>query len=127
MPLINNWQDSIGFNTTETALTDIQFESIDFAYPNRPEVKVLNNFSLNIKQGQKVALVGSSGCGKSTVTHLLERFYDPLSGQIRMGNGLIKEIDLNLLRSKISIVSQEPVLFDITIGKLILSLKFGTS
>ena len=44
-----------------------------------------------------------------------------------MGNGLIKEIDLNLLRSKISIVSQEPVLFDITIGKLILSLKFGTS
>lgn len=53
-----------------------------FNYPNRPEVKILQGLNLKVEKGQTLALVGSSGCGKSTVVQLLERFYDPLSGEI---------------------------------------------
>lgn len=70
---------------------------------------------MNIERGQKVALVGSSGCGKSTVTQLLERFYDPDSGTISLSNKNLKDFDLQWLRSQISIVSQEPILFDVEI------------
>ncbi len=55
-------------------------DSINFEYPNRPEVKVFENLTFEIKQGQKIAFVGGSGCGKSTVIQLIERFYDPCSG-----------------------------------------------
>lgn len=53
-----------------------------FNYPTRPEVKILQGLNLKVEKGQTLALVGSSGCGKSTVVQLLERFYDPLSGEI---------------------------------------------
>ena len=97
-------------------ISDLNIESVSFEYPNRPEVKVLDNLTLEIKQGQKVAFVGGSGCGKSTIIQLVERFYDPCSGNIRLGANNLKELDLTFVRSKMSIVSQEPVLFDITIG-----------
>lgn len=70
---------------------------------------------MNIQSGQKIALVGSSGCGKSTVTQLLERFYDPDAGNITIFGKNIKEFDLQWLRSQIAIVSQEPILFDVNL------------
>ena len=78
--------------------------------------------SLTVQKGQKIALVGSSGCGKSTITQLLERFYDPSAGQIKIGQHYLRDLSLEWLRSQISIVSQEPILFDASIGKLFLFL-----
>lgn len=56
-------------------------KDVAFNYPNRPEVKILQGLNLKVEKGQTLALVGSSGCGKSTVVQLLERFYEPLSGE----------------------------------------------
>jgi ATP-binding cassette subfamily B (MDR/TAP) protein 1 len=58
----------------------VELKNVDFSYPSRPEVRILNNFSLNVPAGKTIALVGSSGSGKSTVVSLIERFYDPTSG-----------------------------------------------
>ena len=60
----------------------IQLRSVKFRYPTRPDVKVLRGLTLDVKPGQKLALVGSSGCGKSTVISLLERFYDTEDGEV---------------------------------------------
>ncbi len=77
----------------------------------------MNNLSIRINQGQQIALVGSSGCGKSTIIQLLERFYDPDSGQITLSGHRIEDINLHWLRSQIGIVSQEPILFDCSIAE----------
>lgn len=115
MPLINNWEVEQGLKP-ENDVSHIKLDSINFSYPNRPGVKVLEKLSLKIEKGQKIALVGSSGCGKSTITQLLERFYDPSAGCIKIGDHDLKELSLDWIRSKISIVSQEPILFDASIG-----------
>jgi len=60
----------------------VELNNVDFAYPSRPDVRILNNFSLNVPAGKTIALVGSSGSGKSTVVSLIERFYDPNSGKL---------------------------------------------
>lgn len=60
----------------------VQLRNVDFSYPSRPDVRILNNFSLTVPAGKTIALVGSSGSGKSTVVSLIERFYDPTSGQV---------------------------------------------
>lgn len=70
-----------------------------------------------IKKGTTVALVGSSGCGKSTIVQLLERFYDPCYGEVNVDDEDIKIMDLKTLRSQLGIVSQEPNLFDRTIAE----------
>ncbi|RHZ80336.1 hypothetical protein Glove_137g129 [Diversispora epigaea] len=93
----------------------LEFKNIDFSYPSRPDVQVLKNFNLTIEPGQTVALVGSSGSGKSTIVGLLERFYNPLKGQIFVDGEDIKSINIKSLRSKIGLVGQEPVLFPQTI------------
>jgi ATP-binding cassette subfamily B (MDR/TAP) protein 1 len=62
---------------------DIMFEHVNFAYPSRPDAVILEDFTLHIPAGSTVALVGSSGSGKSTVLQLLQRMYDPLSGRVR--------------------------------------------
>ncbi|XP_057304108.1 ATP-dependent translocase ABCB1-like isoform X1 [Hydractinia symbiolongicarpus] len=90
---------------------DVSFNGVKFNYPTRPDVPVLQGLTLNISAGQKVALVGASGCGKSTSVGLLERFYDPAEGVIQLDGISIKDLNLQHLRSQISIVSQEPVLF----------------
>uniref|UniRef100_A0AC35UF18 ABC transporter domain-containing protein n=1 Tax=Rhabditophanes sp. KR3021 TaxID=114890 RepID=A0AC35UF18_9BILA len=103
---------------------DIVLEDIYFAYPSRPSVFVINGISLNIKSGQKVGIAGESGSGKSTLTALLLRFYDLNSGSICFNEVPIKKMNPNVLRSKISLVSQQPMLFDqsvnfnIKLGKL---------
>ena len=94
---------------------DIAFEAVHFSYPSRADMKVLKGLNLNIKAGQKIALVGGSGGGKSTVVRLLLRFYDLEQGVIRVDGKDIAEMDLQQLRENISIVPQEVILFGGTI------------
>jgi ATP-binding cassette subfamily B (MDR/TAP) protein 1 len=93
----------------------IRFDNVFFNYPQRPDAKILKGLSLSIPAGRTVALVGSSGGGKSTVVSLLQRFYLPNSGKIYIDDSDIAELDLNWLRSQTSLVSQEPALFSSTI------------
>ncbi|XP_037094848.1 ATP-dependent translocase ABCB1-like [Pollicipes pollicipes] len=93
----------------------IGLHRVRFRYPTRPEATVLSDLSLEISPGQQVALVGSSGCGKSTCIQLLERFYDPEGGDVTVDGQSVSALNLSWLRSNIGIVSQEPVLFDKTI------------
>ncbi|KAF6140223.1 hypothetical protein GIB67_000271 [Kingdonia uniflora] len=94
---------------------NVELQFVDFSYPSRPDVRILNNFSLNVQAGKTIALVGSSGSGKSTVVSLIERFYDPTSGQILLDGHDITTLKLRWLRQQIGLVSQEPALFATTI------------
>nr|XP_025954380.1 phosphatidylcholine translocator ABCB4-like isoform X3 [Dromaius novaehollandiae] len=96
---------------------NITIKDVMFNYPNRPDVKVLQGLRLKVEKGQTLALVGSSGCGKSTVIQLLERFYDPLDGEMLFDDKNAKALNIQWLRSQIGIVSQEPILFDCTIAE----------
>ncbi|XP_059178861.1 ATP-dependent translocase ABCB1-like [Physella acuta] len=90
----------------------IQFTGIRFRYPMRKEVQVLNGLDLEVRPGQTLALVGGSGCGKSTIVQLIERFYDAQEGSILLDNHNILDLNVQWLRMQIGLVSQEPVLFD---------------
>ncbi|EFH46332.1 P-glycoprotein 9 [Arabidopsis lyrata subsp. lyrata] len=94
---------------------DIELKDVYFRYPARPDVQIFAGFSLFVSNGTTVALVGQSGSGKSTVISLIERFYDPESGQVLIDNIDLKKLQLKWIRSKIGLVSQEPVLFATTI------------
>lgn len=97
---------------------EIRFENVSFTYPNRPDQIVLENFTLTLKPGQTVALVGASGSGKSTVAALLERFYEPTSGKIYIDGVELAEISPVWLRSEvIGLIEQQPILFSTTIFK----------
>lgn len=100
---------------TPTLHGDIQYQDVAFSYPTRPDVEVLQRVSLTVKSGQTVALVGSSGSGKSTIVQLLMRFYDYDSGSITIGGKPITDLDLSELRQHIAIVPQEVMLFGGTI------------
>lgn len=94
------------------------FKEIEFNYPTRPNMKVLQSINLEVPEGKTVALVGASGCGKSTCIQLLQRLYDPVNGRIFIGlDEISRDLTLSDLRSKLSIVSQEPILFDRTIAE----------
>ncbi|KAL0477837.1 ATP-binding cassette, subfamily B [Acrasis kona] len=95
----------------------LEFKNISFSYPTRPNVTVMKNFNLSIKKGQHVALVGESGCGKSTITGLIMRFYEPNTGQVYLDGNSINEIDPYWIHKNVAIVTQEPVLFATTIRK----------
>lgn len=90
---------------------DVEFRDVYFSYPTRPDEKIFRGFSLTIPSGTTVALVGQSGSGKSTVISLIERFYDPELGDVLIDGVNLKEFQLRWIRSKIGLVSQEPVLF----------------
>lgn len=94
---------------------EIAYKNVSFSYPSRPDVEVLKNISLEIPSGTKIALVGHSGAGKSTIIQLLMRFYQPNSGQINIDNQNIADLDISLLRKNIAIVPQEVLLFGGTI------------
>ncbi|CAL1280382.1 unnamed protein product [Larinioides sclopetarius] len=96
---------------------NIEFHNVYFSYPSRKSVDVLKKFSLFIREGQKVALCGPSGSGKSTIVNLILRFYDPKRGHVTLDDYDLKNLNVNWLRSKIGIVSQEPILFSGSIGK----------
>jgi ATP-binding cassette subfamily B protein len=91
--------------------TGIAFEGVTFAYPARPGTPALDRFSLEVSQGECVALVGPSGAGKTTVLSLLLRFYDPQSGALRIGGTDLREFDPAALRRLIAVVPQDPVIF----------------
>lgn len=93
----------------------VEFRSVSFYYPTRIDVPVLIDISFSVVQGQQVALVGPSGAGKSTVTALLFRFYNPVSGNIFIDGKDIRDFDLSELRSNMAIVPQEVLLFGGTI------------
>ncbi|XP_056648993.1 ATP-dependent translocase ABCB1-like isoform X1 [Diorhabda sublineata] len=101
---------------------DITFENVYFDYPSRPDVKILRGFNLKINIGETVALVGSSGCGKSTCIQLLQRFYDPVEGRIKIDDIDIKDFNLDWMKRKIAVVSQEPALFGTTIAE---NIRYG--
>ena len=109
-------------STPESVIGDgtIEFENVCFSYPQRREVEVLKGLSFKVKPGQKVALVGPSGSGKSSVMALLQRFYDADSGSIRVGGTDVREMDPAVLRCVMGFVGQEPVLFDATLKHNIL-------
>ncbi|XP_021243282.1 ATP-binding cassette sub-family B member 5 isoform X3 [Numida meleagris] len=96
---------------------NIEFRNIHFVYPTRPEVQVLQGLNVKVNKGQTLALVGSSGCGKSTSIQLLERFYDPVEGQVLADGFDTKSLHLQWLRSRLGLVSQEPILFDCSIAE----------
>uniref|UniRef100_A0A8C4WTK2 ATP-binding cassette sub-family B member 5 n=1 Tax=Gopherus evgoodei TaxID=1825980 RepID=A0A8C4WTK2_9SAUR len=96
---------------------NIAFKKVMFNYPTRPDVQVLQGLNINVEKGQTLALVGSSGCGKSTVVQLLERFYDPLDGELLLDGLNAKALNIQWLRAQIGIVSQEPILFDCSIAE----------
>jgi len=87
------------------------FEAVEFRYPTRDEYTALDNFSLTINPGETVAIVGPSGAGKSTVFSMLLRFYDPQSGQIKLDNTPLTELEPETLRDQFAVVPQESVIF----------------
>uniref|UniRef100_A0A8V1A6Q6 Bile salt export pump n=1 Tax=Gallus gallus TaxID=9031 RepID=A0A8V1A6Q6_CHICK len=102
----------------------IEFLNCKFTYPSRPDIQVLKGLSVAVKPGQTLAFVGSSGCGKSTSVQLLERFYDPEEGSVLIDGHDTKKVNVQFLRSKIGVVSQEPVLFDCSIAD---NIKYGSN
>ena len=95
---------------------NIRLHGVCFVYPTRPLVPVLQQLNLTIHHGKTVALVGTSGSGKSTIISLIERFYKPSSGKILIDGNEISILDISGLRRQISLVSQEPVLFNMSIA-----------
>ncbi|PAV56625.1 hypothetical protein WR25_08064 [Diploscapter pachys] len=95
--------------------TEVSFKDVEFRYPQRPDQTILKDFSLLFPSGKTTALVGESGSGKSTAISLIERFYDPNSGHVNLSSTRLQDIQPRYLRSKLSLVSQEPVLCNRTI------------
>lgn len=106
----------------QEAVGKLEFKNVNFAYPSRPNRLVCDNYNLTIESGQTVALVGTSGGGKSTIIALLERFYNPSSGTVKLDGHNLDALNLQWLRSRFSLVGQEPALFSGTIGE---NIKFG--
>ncbi|XP_039235602.1 ATP-dependent translocase ABCB1 isoform X3 [Pipra filicauda] len=101
---------------------NLEFENVYFNYPSRPDVEILKGLNLKISSGQTVALVGSSGCGKSTTVQLIQRFYDPKEGTVTIDGQDIKTLNVRYLREIIGVVNQEPVLFATTIAE---NIRYG--
>jgi ABC-type multidrug transport system fused ATPase/permease subunit len=94
---------------------EIEFRDIKFVYPTRPDVTILKKLNLKVHPGMTVAFVGPSGSGKSTSVSLLQRFYDPLEGSVLLDGKDLKDYNVAWLRRQIGVVSQEPVLFNMSI------------
>mmetsp|Transcript_21112 Transcript_21112/g.42254 ORF Transcript_21112/g.42254 Transcript_21112/m.42254 type:complete len:1529 (+) Transcript_21112:138-4724(+) len=101
---------------------EIVFENVSFAYPTRPGTKIFNDFNLTIPSGKTIALVGESGGGKSTTIGLIERFYDPTDGRVKLDGVDLKDINVTHLRKQIGYVGQEPALFATTIEQ---NIRYG--
>lgn len=113
-------KDFPGAITSESIRGDIVFENVDFYY--EADKPVLKNFSLHVKQGETIALVGPTGAGKSTILNLLCRFYEPRGGVVRIGGRDYTELTLHSIQSKLGIVLQTPHLFSGTIRE---NLRYG--
>jgi ATP-binding cassette subfamily B protein len=101
---------------------EVAFEDVTFAYPGRPDLPALREFSLTVRPGETVALVGPSGSGKSTVLRLLLRFYDPQSGCVRIDGVDLREADPGEVRSRLALVAQDAGLLS---GSAVENIRFG--
>jgi len=99
----------------ETVIGEITFEGVKFSYPSRSDIPILKGLDINFPAGKTAALVGASGSGKSTIVSLIERFYDPMDGSVKLDGVDVRELNIKWLRSQIGLVSQEPTLFATTI------------
>ncbi|XP_053483260.1 bile salt export pump-like isoform X6 [Ictalurus furcatus] len=106
----------------ESVKGDIEFHSVQFNYPSRPEVKILDDLHLLVKAGETTAFVGPSGSGKSTAVQLIQRFYDPQQGMVTLDGHDLRSLNIQWLRSLIGIVEQEPFLFATTIAE---NIRYG--
>ena len=118
-------KNSVNASKLKIGEGNIQFQNVSMRYKNGP--MVLNNVNLNVKGKSKVALVGSSGGGKTTILNLIPRFYDPEEGHISIDNQKISEVTLESLRKEIALVSQDIVLFDDTIKNNLIFANFMAS
>lgn len=107
--------EGLGHSTNDARQYNVELKGISFSYPSRPDQPVLQNVNLEIPRGKSMALVGCSGCGKTTIINLLQRFYDPTSGSIRIDGLDVKNMDLFQHRRHIGVVTQDPVLFSGTL------------
>ncbi|KAL3475519.1 P-loop containing nucleoside triphosphate hydrolase protein [Aspergillus californicus] len=105
-----------------TTVGEVELENVSFSYPTRPGITVLDTFSLKVPAGKVTALVGQSGSGKSTIVGLIERWYNPDSGTIKLDGNPIDKLNLNWLRKNVRLVQQEPVLFQ---GSVFDNIKYG--
>ena len=118
---ISSTDESRGVLRPELA-GNITFNNVQFSYPERPEATILKNVNLTIEDGECVAIVGSSGSGKSTIASLLQRLYEPSSGSVAIGLNDLRDVEIKHLRDHVSVVSQHPNLFDATIAE---NIRYG--
>lgn len=104
-------------NQEELENIEVKLDGVDFTYQSRPDKKILQSATLTLPTGKTTAVVGKSGCGKSTIAKLLLRFYDPQNGRILLNGTDLKQMDLQSLRTRIGIVSQDTQLFRLSISE----------
>ncbi|CAM0141670.1 unnamed protein product [Umbelopsis sp. WA50703] len=112
--------DSTAGTKIDNVKGHLVFNDVMFTYPTRPDTTILKKMSLDIKPGMTVAFCGPSGSGKSTTIQLIQRFYDPSSGSVSLDGHDLKDVNVAWLRQQIGVVSQEPVLFNMTIRQNLL-------
>jgi ATP-binding cassette subfamily B protein len=106
----------------EPPIGEAEFDDVVFAYPGRPDLPALNGFSMKVKPGETIALVGPSGAGKTTVFRLLLRFYDPQSGAVRVDGVDLQRADPKAVRARTALVAQDAALFS---GSALDNIRFG--
>jgi len=120
-PLSSSQHDKRAQSNAENSAL-VKFDNVNFSYPSRPNQLAIKELSLEVKEGQRIALVGPSGAGKSTLFDLLLRFRDPESGQILVAGQDVTQMDLHDLRNMYALVPQQPVLFS---ANVIDNIRFG--
>eukprot|EP00814_Leptocylindrus_danicus_P006253 CAMPEP_0116030176 /NCGR_PEP_ID=MMETSP0321-20121206/16685_1 /TAXON_ID=163516 /ORGANISM="Leptocylindrus danicus var. danicus, Strain B650" /LENGTH=868 /DNA_ID=CAMNT_0003504905 /DNA_START=33 /DNA_END=2639 /DNA_ORIENTATION=- len=113
-----------GFEARKPRQVSMELSNVVFSYPSRPDNKVLRGLNLKIPAGSTVALVGSSGCGKSTIVSLVERLYDPQEGSVMVDGVDLREMDVKAHRRRIGIVTQDPAMFS---GSIASNIAYGNA
>lgn len=118
LPEIKNSENSI--NIAKESLRSLSFENVNFSYPSKKSIFVSHNLNFRINLNERIAIVGKSGAGKTTILELIMRFYDINSGNILFNKHSIKSLNIKSLRNKIAYITQDPVIFSSTIYENIL-------